>query len=169
MGAMVVVAATAVAVVVETGAVEAGVVEAGVVVEGGEVSGVCAWAKPVANTTSTAEHAVKRRARWCRGRRRLCTPDRRRTPITISERSFGSVKRCSPATASSAGLSCLGRQDSGAMTTTPAATVVLVHGAWHGAWCFAKTVAALEAIGVAVVAPDLPGHGADTGDRKSVV
>lgn len=49
------------------------------------------------------------------------------------------------------------------MTTTPAATVVLVHGAWHGAWCFAKTAAALEAKGVPAMAPDLPGHGADRG------
>ena len=49
------------------------------------------------------------------------------------------------------------------MTSTSAATIVLVHGAWHGAWCFTKAVAALEARGVAVVAPDLPGHGSDTG------
>ncbi len=48
-------------------------------------------------------------------------------------------------------------------STTTAATVVLVHGAWHGGWCFAKTVAALEAKGVSAIAPDLPGHGADSG------
>ncbi|MCY3557327.1 MAG: alpha/beta hydrolase [Chloroflexi bacterium] len=35
--------------------------------------------------------------------------------------------------------------------TTPA-TVVLVHGAWHGPWCFDKVVAGLEARGVPVVA-----------------
>ncbi len=50
-----------------------------------------------------------------------------------------------------------------AVTSTSAPTIVLVHGAWHGGWCFAKTVAALEARGLSVVAPDLPGHGADTG------
>lgn len=35
--------------------------------------------------------------------------------------------------------------------TTPA-TVVLVHGAWHGPWCFDKVVEGLEARGVPVVA-----------------
>lgn len=44
--------------------------------------------------------------------------------------------------------------------TTPA-TVVLVHGAFHGAWCWDRVVPHLEAEGVAVVAIDLPGHGAD--------
>jgi pimeloyl-ACP methyl ester carboxylesterase len=39
------------------------------------------------------------------------------------------------------------------------ATVVLVHGAWHGAWCWSKVVPLVEAAGVAVVAVDLPGHG----------
>ena len=48
-------------------------------------------------------------------------------------------------------------------STTAAATVVLVHGAWHGGWCFAKTLDALKAKGVSAIAPDLPGHGADTG------
>jgi pimeloyl-ACP methyl ester carboxylesterase len=42
---------------------------------------------------------------------------------------------------------------------TGPATVVLVHGAWHGAWCWAPVVARLEAAGVPVVALDLPGHG----------
>jgi len=46
---------------------------------------------------------------------------------------------------------------------TEAATVVLVHGAWHGAWCWQKVVPALEAQDVPVVAIDLPGHGDDTG------
>ena len=36
---------------------------------------------------------------------------------------------------------------------TPA-TVVLVHGAWHGPWCFDQVVAGLEARGVPVVAVD---------------
>jgi pimeloyl-ACP methyl ester carboxylesterase len=47
--------------------------------------------------------------------------------------------------------------------TTSAPTVVLVHGAWHGAWCWNKTVPALEAHGLSVVAPDMPGHGSDPG------
>lgn len=41
------------------------------------------------------------------------------------------------------------------------ATVVLVHGAFHGAWCWDRVVPLLEAAGVPVVAIDLPGHGAD--------
>jgi pimeloyl-ACP methyl ester carboxylesterase len=40
------------------------------------------------------------------------------------------------------------------------ATVVLVHGAWHGAWCWRDVVARLEQAGVPAVAVDLPGHGA---------
>ncbi len=39
------------------------------------------------------------------------------------------------------------------------ATVVLVHGAWHGAWCWTKVVPLLEAAGVDAVTVDLPGHG----------
>ncbi|MFP6641522.1 MAG: alpha/beta fold hydrolase [Myxococcota bacterium] len=38
---------------------------------------------------------------------------------------------------------------------------VLVHGAWHGSWCWHKLVPILEAAGHHVVAPDLPGHGSD--------
>ncbi|HEX5066016.1 MAG TPA: alpha/beta fold hydrolase [Myxococcota bacterium] len=41
------------------------------------------------------------------------------------------------------------------------AVFALVHGAWHGAWCFDRLVPALEAKGHRAVAFDLPGHGAD--------
>src|SRR5436190_15656651 len=40
------------------------------------------------------------------------------------------------------------------------ATVVLVHGAWHGAWCWDRVVAGLHDRDVDVLALDLPGHGA---------
>ena len=40
-------------------------------------------------------------------------------------------------------------------------TFVLVHGAWHGAWCWEKVVPLLEEASHAVVVPDLPGHGGD--------
>jgi pimeloyl-ACP methyl ester carboxylesterase len=43
------------------------------------------------------------------------------------------------------------------------ATAVLVHGAWHGAWCFDRVLPLLAEAGVPAVAIDLPGHGADTG------
>lgn len=42
-------------------------------------------------------------------------------------------------------------------------TAVLVHGAWHGGWCFDRVVPLLDATGVDSVAVDLPGHGDDPG------
>jgi pimeloyl-ACP methyl ester carboxylesterase len=41
------------------------------------------------------------------------------------------------------------------------ATFALVHGAWHGAWCWRDLVPLLEAEGHRVLTPDLPGHGQD--------
>jgi pimeloyl-ACP methyl ester carboxylesterase len=41
------------------------------------------------------------------------------------------------------------------------ATFVLVHGAFHGGWCWYKIVPLLEAKGHRVLAPDLPGLGDD--------
>ena len=40
-------------------------------------------------------------------------------------------------------------------------TFVLVHGPWHGAWCWYKVIARLRAAGHQVLAPDLPSLGAD--------
>src|SRR5262245_51360569 len=40
-------------------------------------------------------------------------------------------------------------------------TFVLVHGAWHGSWCWAPVVARLQAAGHAAVAFDLPGRAGD--------
>lgn len=40
--------------------------------------------------------------------------------------------------------------------------IVLVHGAWHGAWCWTALQAALDGRGIASIAIDLPGHGAST-------
>lgn len=37
--------------------------------------------------------------------------------------------------------------------------VLLVHGAWHGAWCFAALQSELERRGIPSLAIDLPGHG----------
>jgi pimeloyl-ACP methyl ester carboxylesterase len=37
--------------------------------------------------------------------------------------------------------------------------VLLVHGAWHGAWCWSGVQAALDGLGVSSWAIDLPGHG----------
>jgi pimeloyl-ACP methyl ester carboxylesterase len=41
------------------------------------------------------------------------------------------------------------------------AQYLLVHGAWHGAWCWSHTADALRAAGHDVTAIDLPGHGSD--------
>lgn len=38
--------------------------------------------------------------------------------------------------------------------------IILIHGAWHGAWSWDKLIPLLEARGFMVHAPDLPGHGA---------
>lgn len=38
-------------------------------------------------------------------------------------------------------------------------TYVLVHGAWHGGWCWQRVAPLLEARGHRALAPDLPGHG----------
>ncbi|WP_219837007.1 alpha/beta fold hydrolase [Paenibacillus sp. R14(2021)] len=40
-------------------------------------------------------------------------------------------------------------------------TYLLIHGAWHGAWCWEKIVPLLETAGHRVIAIDLPGHGED--------
>jgi pimeloyl-ACP methyl ester carboxylesterase len=40
-------------------------------------------------------------------------------------------------------------------------TYVLVHGAWHGRWCWYKVVPLLERAGHQVITPDLPSLGAD--------
>jgi pimeloyl-ACP methyl ester carboxylesterase len=47
-------------------------------------------------------------------------------------------------------------------------TYILVHGAWHGAWCWYKVVPLLEAKGNKVIAFDLPGHGDDTTKPENV-
>jgi pimeloyl-ACP methyl ester carboxylesterase len=39
--------------------------------------------------------------------------------------------------------------------------VVLVHGAWHGAWCWERVILALAERGIKATAIDLPGHGED--------
>lgn len=40
-------------------------------------------------------------------------------------------------------------------------TYLLIHGAWHGGWCWRDIVPLLEARGHRVLAPDLPSHGED--------
>lgn len=40
-------------------------------------------------------------------------------------------------------------------------TYVLIHGSWHGAWCWYKIIPRLKAAGHKVIAPEMPGHGRD--------
>lgn len=42
----------------------------------------------------------------------------------------------------------------------PERPILLVHGAWHGAWCWAPLQERLSSLGIRSVAIDLPGHGA---------
>jgi len=46
--------------------------------------------------------------------------------------------------------------------------IVLVHGAWHGAWCWAGVVSELDRLGDHAYAVDLPGHGQNYYDRSKV-
>lgn len=48
------------------------------------------------------------------------------------------------------------------------ADLILVHGAWHGAWCWQKLTRLLLARGHRVLAPDLPGMGADSTPAAAV-
>lgn len=40
-------------------------------------------------------------------------------------------------------------------------TYVLIHGSWHGGWCWEKVAQSLKRAGHNVETPDLPGHGDD--------
>lgn len=48
------------------------------------------------------------------------------------------------------------------------ANFVLIHGAWHGGWCWERVAPLLRERGHTVVAPDLPSHGADRTPRWRV-
>lgn len=47
-------------------------------------------------------------------------------------------------------------------------TYVLIHGAWHGGWCWHKVVPRLEKLGHRVLAPDLPSLGRDKTPVKRI-
>jgi pimeloyl-ACP methyl ester carboxylesterase len=47
-------------------------------------------------------------------------------------------------------------------------TYVLIHGGYHGSWCWEKVIPLLERKGHVVLAPDLPGHGHDQTPAKAI-
>jgi pimeloyl-ACP methyl ester carboxylesterase len=53
-----------------------------------------------------------------------------------------------------------------AQTTSP--TFILVHGGWHGAWCWNKVLPLLKEKGIKAIAIDLPSHGEDKTPVASV-
>jgi len=44
---------------------------------------------------------------------------------------------------------------------------ILIHGAWHGGWCFEKVIKELEKSGHRAIAPTMPGHHKDD-DRSEI-
>lgn len=48
-------------------------------------------------------------------------------------------------------------------------TYLLIHGAWHGAWCWNKVVPLMTSKGYKVIAIDLPGHGSDTTNAHAIL
>ena len=46
--------------------------------------------------------------------------------------------------------------------------LVLTHGAMHGSWCWKYVLDELAALGVAAIAPDLPGHGERTNEPATL-
>ena len=45
---------------------------------------------------------------------------------------------------------------------------VLVHGGFHGAWCWSRTIPELERLGHQAIAIDLPGHGERADERSTL-
>jgi pimeloyl-ACP methyl ester carboxylesterase len=45
---------------------------------------------------------------------------------------------------------------------------VLIHGGFHGAWCWDRTIPELERLGHEAIAIDLPGHGTRADDRSTL-
>jgi pimeloyl-ACP methyl ester carboxylesterase len=48
------------------------------------------------------------------------------------------------------------------------ASFILIHGSWHGGWCFDGVKASLEGAGHDVIAPDLPGMGGDEAPLRAI-
>src|SRR2546423_156293 len=103
------------------------------------------------------------------GRRRRVRPRARPRPRLLSRRHPAPPYRRHPAAGgrpagdrvavAGPGLRGPARARAGTEPVTEATQrVVLVHGAWHGAWCWERVAAPLRERGYDVVVPDLPGH-----------
>lgn len=47
------------------------------------------------------------------------------------------------------------------MKKTNSTRFILIHGSWHGSWCWSYLTPLLESAGYTVDSPNLPGHGED--------
>ena len=45
---------------------------------------------------------------------------------------------------------------------------VLIHGGFHGAWCWSRTIPELENLGHEAIAVDIPGHGARVDEEATM-
>lgn len=54
------------------------------------------------------------------------------------------------------------------MPTTPSCTYVLVHGSWHGSWCWERVVPGLQAAGHRAVTVDLAGRAGDPTPTREI-
>lgn len=45
---------------------------------------------------------------------------------------------------------------------------VLIHGGFHGAWCWTRTIPEIQCLGHEAIAIDLPGHGARRDERSTI-
>lgn len=55
-----------------------------------------------------------------------------------------------------------------AFTQNKDKTYILIHGAWHGAWCWYKVIPEMTKKGYKAIAIDLPSHGKDTTNPEFV-
>lgn len=54
------------------------------------------------------------------------------------------------------------------LTKNSLRTYLLIHGGWHGSWCWTKVSNQLRGIGHKVITPDLPGHYRNNRDFKGI-
>src|SRR5208337_4064567 len=92
-------------------------------------------------------------------------PGRRRSASGVERRRDGD-RRAGAWTEGRAGSHTRRELDKG--KSQMAETFVLVHGAWHGGWCWAAVINQLEKLGDTAYAVDLPGHGMNRADRSKV-